>query len=282
MTICDTHVHVVADPARRPQVSDRTYTAGEARLETLLDAARPQGVGRFVIVQPSFYGTDNSVTLDAVAALGTAGKGVAVIDPATVSAAELATLAAGGITGLRINLYSTLAEKRGGSMADIFAATEAVARRQGWHVQVIAAAARLAEAAGLFARSAVPVVIDHYGVHGGVAVGSDTGQALLALMRLPHVWTKLSAPYRNSEDPLAVQPDPDWLRAILDAASERCVWGSDWPHTAPHGQQTGHGLPLPYRTLEYGAVLDGVRAALPPHLVDSILRHNPARLYGFS
>ncbi len=282
MTICDSHVHVVADPVTHPQVADRTHTAGVAPLATLLGAARPRGVTRFVVVQPSFYGTDNTVTLDAVATLGGNGRGVAVVDPARVTDAELARLAAGAIAGLRLNLYSTLAVRRGGAMGEGFAATAAVARRHGWHVEVIAPAAMLAEAAGLLARSPRPVVIDHYGLHGGAAPGDGTGQALLDLLRLPHVWTKLSAPYRASDDPLAVRPDPDWLAAILHAGADRCVWGSDWPHTAPHDQQTGGGVPLPYRALDYGHVLDGARVALPAGQVDAILRHNPARLYGFA
>lgn len=235
-----------------------------------------------MVVQPSFYGTDNSVALKAITELGGNGRGVAVVDPACVTQAELTALAAGGIAGLRINLYSTLAEQRGGSMQDSFAAMAAVARRHGWHVEVIARAAMLAEAAGLFAQSPVPVVIDHYGVHSEVAPGSDIGQALLRLLRLPHIWMKLSAPYRCTDDALAVRPDPDWLAAILDAGAERCVWGSDWPHTAPHGNQTGGGAALPYRALGYRDVLDGARSALPAGQVDAIMRHNPARLYGFA
>lgn len=282
MSICDSHIHVVGDPAIDLQVADRTYTAGAAPLEALLHVAHPQDVTRFVVVQPSFYGTDNSVTLRAVQALGSNGRGVAVIDPATVTLPELSALETGGIAGLRINLYSTLAEQRGGSMEDSFGAMAAVAQRYGWHVEVIATADVLARSSGLFAASPVSVVIDHYGVHGGVLPGSDTGQALLGLLRLPHVWMKLSAPYRCSADPLAVRPDPDWLAAILHAGAERCVWGSDWPHTAPHGNQTGGGVALPYRALDYRDVLEGARASLPPGQVDAILRHNPARLYGFT
>ncbi len=282
MTICDSHVHVVGDPATRPQVAERTHTAGAAPLDALLDVARPRGVGRFVVVQPSFYGIENGETLDAVAALGGSGRGVAVIEPSSVTDTELARLAAGGIVGLRLNLYSTLAERRGGGVGDAFAAIAAVAGRHGWHVEVIAPAAMLAAAAGPLARSPVPVVIDHYGLHGGVVPGDGTGQGLLGLLRLPHVWTKLSAPYRSDADPLATRPDPDWLAAILDAGAARCVWGSDWPHTAPHDQQTGGGVALPYRALDYGHVLDGILAALPVAQVDAILRRNPARLYGFA
>lgn len=282
MTICDSHVHVVADPELRPQVSDRTHAAGEASLVRLVRAARPHGVGRFVVVQPSFYGTDNGVTLEAVAALGREGRGVAVIDPARVTQAEIRVLTSGGIVGLRINFYSTLAEQRGGSMRESFAAIEAVARHQAWHVEVVATTAKLAAGADLFAQSSVPVVVDHYGIHGGVEPSSEPGRALLSLLRLPHVWMKLSAPYRCSDNPLAVRPHPDWLAAILDTNADRCVWGSDWPHTAQHEQQTCGDVLLPYRALDYGAVFEGARSALPMHSVDAILRHNPARLYGFS
>ena len=206
--ICDSHVHVVGDPAVRPQAPDRAYTAGAAPLATLERLARPHGVERFVVVQPSFYGTDNTETLAAVAALGGRGRAVAVVDPARVTPGELDALAAGGVAGLRVNLYSAMAAGQAGRMRERFAATEAVARTRGWHVEVIASAAVLAGAADLFAGASVPVVVDHYGVHGGVSPGSDTGRALLALLRQPHVWTKLSAPYRSGDDPLAVQPDP--------------------------------------------------------------------------
>ncbi len=63
--------------------------------------------------------------------------------------------------------------------------------------------------------------------------------ACWTLLRLPHVWMKLSAPYRVSPDPLATRPDRPWLDAILSCAEERCVWGSDWPHTPPHDDQGG-------------------------------------------
>ncbi len=273
MSICDAHIHVVGDPALNAQVADRTYTAAPAPMDALLRVANPQGVTRFVVVQPSFYGTDNTVTLEAVSALGGNGRGVAVIDPAAVTPAELATLAAGGIAGLRINLYSTLAERRGGSMQDSFGAMAAVAQRYGWHVEVIATAEVLARSAGLFAASPVPVVIDHYGVHGGVRPGSDTGQALLGLLRLPHIWMKLSAPYRCSTDPLAVRPDPDWLAAILDAGAKRCVWGSDWPHpSAPKDHK-----PDDARLFDLFAEWAGGEAAFKRILVD-----NPVELYGLS
>ena len=64
--LCDSHVHIVGDLARYPMVAGRTYTPGVARLDELERVAAPAGVTRFVIVQPSFYGTDNRCTLDAL------------------------------------------------------------------------------------------------------------------------------------------------------------------------------------------------------------------------
>ena len=108
-TFCDSHVHIVGDRERYPWVANRTYTAPPATLAQLQAAAHPCGVGRFVIVQPSFYGTDNRATLEAVEALGAAGRGIAVIDPAHTSDAALQDMNARGIRGLRINLYSMMA-----------------------------------------------------------------------------------------------------------------------------------------------------------------------------
>ena len=78
---CDSHVHIVGPPDRYPQVPERTYLAGVAPLDELKRRGAPHGITRFVIVQPSFYGFDNSATLDALDALDGNGRGVAVIDP---------------------------------------------------------------------------------------------------------------------------------------------------------------------------------------------------------
>ena len=72
------------------------------------------------------------------------------------------------------------------------------------------------------------------------------------------------------------------LAAILAAAAERCVWGSDWPHTPRHEDQTGNAVAVPYRDLRYEEVVDGFLAALPSTATaDMILDRNPAALYGF-
>jgi predicted TIM-barrel fold metal-dependent hydrolase len=279
MTICDAHVHIIG--AQDPQSPDRTYTAVPAALPDLARLAAPLGVGRFVVVQPSFYGTDNRVLLRALDALG-GGRGVAVIDPAAAHPDELAAMARQGVRGLRINLYSSMSRAEDGLLERLFADMAAAAHGQGWHVEVIAPIRMLAAAAPMLAGAAVPVVLDHYGLHAGAAPEDAAVAALLGLLRRPHVWMKLSAPYRSSDDALAVRPDAAWLAALLDAGGDRCVWGSDWPHTPVHALQTGDQAALPHRVLDYAAVLNGFRASLPRGpSADAILQRNPARLYGF-
>jgi predicted TIM-barrel fold metal-dependent hydrolase len=278
---CDSHVHIIGPIARYPQLETRSYHALPASLDALSSAAAPSGIDRFVIVQPSFYGTDNTVLLESLDVLGPRGRGVAVIDPAKTSRATLDAYAARGVCGLRINLYSP-GKAGDGRLARDFAALARVAEAMGWHIEVIAPIATLLEAARLLARTDITVVIDHYGVYGHAGPDSAAGRILLELLELPHVWMKLSAPYRVSDDPLNTRPDPAWLGAILERARERCVWGSDWPHTPGHDAQHGPDVVGVYRPLPYQTVVDDfTRAVGSDALSEMILSENPARLYAF-
>ena len=102
---------------------ERTYLAAPAPVETLKRLGATRGITRFVIVQPSFYGADNSATLDALDALGGQGRGVAVIDPRTTSPETLAAFHRRGVRGLRINLYSPIKAPGGDTLEAAFAAT---------------------------------------------------------------------------------------------------------------------------------------------------------------
>lgn len=281
MTLCDAHIHVVADPATHPMLPQRTYTPPPAAIADLQRLGAPHGITRFVVVQPSFYGTDNSVTLAALETLGPNGAGIAVIDPATITQPILDRMAATRIRGLRINLYSTHGAPNAAPLAERFAAQARIAARMGWHVQVIADLAILADAAPILAAAKIPVVIDHYGLPAGHTPRSRQGRALLALAAHPHVWIKLSAPYRSTGDKLGVAPDPAWLHALLDTAPERCIWGSDWPHTPAHEDLPGDAKPAPYRALGYAAMVAAFRAAAGS-AADRVMGTNPGLLYNFA
>lgn len=277
---CDSHVHIIGPADRYPQVAERTYLADVATLKQLERVSASRAIRRFVIVQPSFYGTDNSMLLESLDALAGRGRGVAVINPKTTSARTLSGMASQGVRGLRLNLYSPLREKA--PLAACFEAVEGHAHDLNWHIEVIAPIKLLSENVSLLRNSRVPVVIDHYGLHTGTRPDQPEGIALLELLAQRHVWIKLSAPYRVSANPLATGADPAWVEAILNVAPDRCVWGSDWPHTPPREQHEGGGVVSLYRCLRYENLIDKfIETITSEELAERIFSHNPARLYGF-
>jgi len=277
---CDSHIHIIGPLAEYPQHPARNYLAGVAELSTLRRLGAARHISRFVIVQPSFYGTDNRLLLEGLDELAGLGRGVAVVDAPNSPDAIPNDWDRRGVRGLRLNLYSALGTPK--PFAHEFAALSKLAWSLGWHVEVIAPIRVLIDQAALIAASPAEVVIDHYGVYGGATPKSEEGRQLLALLELPHVWMKLSAPYRVSDNPLETRPNRAWLGAIVERAANRCVWGSDWPHTPPHEQQKGGNIEVPYRKISYNALVDDFLAALgDDDLVRSIMENNPARLYGY-
>ena len=100
---CDAHMHIFdtrfAPSAHWPRTPPHAPVAAYRQLQARL------GTARTVVVTPSTYGTDNACTLDALAQLGPAARGVAVVD-ADVSTTELARLHAQRVCGLRVNFVS--------------------------------------------------------------------------------------------------------------------------------------------------------------------------------
>ena len=279
---CDCHVHAVGPIDRYPQIAARCYTAGLAPIESLRGLAEPLGVSRFVIVQPSFYGTDSRCLLETLDALGERGRGVAAADSGA-SAALLREYARRGVRGLRVNLYSAACDYPAHHLDKLLKAAISILPEENWHVEIIAPLAMLASASETIGRTDARIVIDHYGLPGESPPESRAGRCLLDLVALPHVWVKLSAPYRTLADPLATTPPSKWLEALVRAAPGRCVWGSDWPHTPPQDDRRGASAVAAYRKIEYERVLRDFCGALrDTRLEERILIANPTRLYGFS
>jgi predicted TIM-barrel fold metal-dependent hydrolase len=279
---CDSHVHIVGSMSQFPQAADRHYTAGLATAETLRALAMPLGVSRYVLVQPSFYGVDNSCVLETLDELQGNGRGVVVLDPAAVTSAQLEEYERRGVRGVRLNFYSKTSPLASAGLVNVLGQFTEKLPRANWHVEIIATLPTLVSAAEAIRRSTLPVVLDHYGLPDDAAPESAMGRSLLDLLRLPHVWMKLSAPYRVIANPLATVPPREWLAAFLETAPDRCVWGSDWPHTPPRKDQTDANVTIPYRNISYQQALGDFLAALPDSaLTQRILVSNPARLYGF-
>jgi len=264
---CDCHIHVYGPPERYPEAPSAPFANPDAPLSAYREVMARLGIERAVVVQPSGYAKDNSCTLDAVAALGTAGRGVAVVDVET-SDAELARLTAGGIRGARFHMMP------GGIVP--FESLAPVAPRiheQDWHVQLQMDGRLLHEREAALASLPCPLVIDHTGKF-LEPVGTDHPgfRALLRLLGSGRVWVKLSAPYETSRRGPPHYDDVGALaRALIAAAPERLVWASNWPHPSARDDPPDDALLLD--VLAHWAGDDAVARR--------ILADNPAALYGF-
>ncbi|SFY36193.1 Predicted metal-dependent hydrolase, TIM-barrel fold [Paracoccus pantotrophus] len=278
---CDSHVHVF-DPDHFPYAPDRAYTPGPAGCEALQQHMARLGLGRCVLVQPSVYGTDNRCLLSALQALGPqVSRGVAVIDPQTVSDAELEALHAAGIRAVRVNF-----EAGGGKAVGKLATIQATARRlsgTGMAVQLYVDTATAA--AAVQAVREVPLILDHYaGFKAGTEVSGRDFTAILRTLESGRVWVKLSAPYRcgcRSPDYSELRPAAE---AMIEAAPQRMVWASDWPHTGGGADRAARSPDRiePFRQIDSNADLGRLRAWVADDArMVAILTANPATLFDF-
>jgi predicted TIM-barrel fold metal-dependent hydrolase len=275
----DCHMHIFGEPAAYPPAAWRAYDPTPATLAQYNAEAARMGFSRVVFVQPSAYGTDNACMKDQLRARPRDSRGVAVIDAATPDR-ELATLAALGVRGVRLNLVSN-------GIPDVAAATAqlrdtaARVRGLGWHVQIYATPALLAGIAPVIAELPVDVVVDHMGAGDGRLAEARPGFSdLLALLKAGKAWVKVSGANRVSRAGGVFEDAVPVIRALVEANPARAVWGTDWPHIGPH--KAGAPTTVVYMPHDNLALLRLLGLAVPDAAVRrQVLVDNPARLYGF-
>jgi predicted TIM-barrel fold metal-dependent hydrolase len=273
----DCHIHIVGPQAKYPMAANRTYTPPGASVAELKALRTQIGVARNVVVQPSFYGFDNSCTRDAVVELGPTARGIAVVPP-NVSEAELKRLDAVGFVGVRLN-FSTVgirdpreAEKQVLEMAQKLEALN-------WHIQINTELPMIASLAPAISSLQVPVVFDHIGnpeAEQGVAQAG-----FFALMELVHrgAYVKLSAPYNHSTRPDWADVAP-FAKSLIGARPDRMLWGTNWPHPgATRGPITQIS---PYQKVDNPKLVTAFMDWCPDAAMRKmILVDTPAKLYRF-
>ncbi len=277
----DAHVHVFR-PDVYPYAADRAYTPGRITSGQLGRFLTSHDLKRVVIVQPSVYGTDNRAMVDALGVLGRRrARGVAVVDLDTVSDEELADLEAAGVAGLRLNVTT----RERGDLANSLKAADRRLKGSDLHIQIYAPLPVVVASERAIAGMKRPVVLDHFGGARAGQAGSAEGlRVLMRLMRDGPAWVKLSGAYRVSSNAETMWNDAAPLAvALIDAAPDRLVWGSDWPHTGGHAGRKGSPKKIePFQKIDDRAAL----AALADWCGDAktlrrVLVTNPAELYGF-
>jgi predicted TIM-barrel fold metal-dependent hydrolase len=278
---CDCHVHVVGPTQDYPMVQERQYTPGPALLGDLRQHLARNGLERTVIVQPSFYGTDNTCMLDSLRQLAGAGRGVAVVGKAA-SDAHLRALHAQGIRGLRLNVESSGTGDTQATSAALQYWAERIAAL-GWHLQIYAALDALQAITPRLQSLRVPIVLDHFAmVQDNTSPDDARFQAVLQLVQSGRAYVKLSAPYRiQSLTTQAADAVNRIAQRYLQANLERVLWGSDWPHSNREPGKSAHEVSA-YRLVGHDVLLGGLHAWLPSEaLRQRVLVDNPAQLYGF-
>ncbi|SDC34809.1 amidohydrolase family protein [Belnapia rosea] len=264
----DCHMHVFGPYDRYPLSPGRSYTPPEASLAAYRAMCATIGIERTVVVQPSIYGTENDVSLDAVAALGPdRARAVVVVDD-SFDLSKLRAMADRGACGVRFNAVSG----NGTSLAQLAALGDRLAEL-GWHLQLYAHPAEMLTLEPVLAALPCPLVIDHMG---GVKAGKGgiDDPAFRALIRLLEggAWAKLCG-YRSSSAGAPYADVAAMARAMIAAAPDRCVWGTDWPHPS---------LAAPEDVPDDGVLMDALGDWAPSAAQrQAILVDNPARLYGF-
>jgi predicted TIM-barrel fold metal-dependent hydrolase len=276
----DCHNHIVGPQSKYPMAANRTYTPPEASVAQLKALRVETGAARNVIVQPSFYGFDNSCAVDALKELGNSARGIAVV-PQDVSDAELRRLAGIGFVGVRLNLATA-------GVRDPKAAIDAInafAPRfvsLGWHIQINTELSVVAAIAQTVGSLKVPVVFDHMGNLQAETAAKEPGfGALVELVRAGNTYVKLSAPYNLSKR-------PDYAdvialaKALIAARADRMLWGTNWPHPG-----NVRGLPFgeisPYQKVNNPNLVRALEQECPDAAMRKmILVDTPARLYRFA
>ncbi len=235
---CDAHCHVFGPGAVFPYAPDRAYTPPDAPFDGLQALHRILGIERAVIVHASCHGTDMAVTLDAIAHSGGAYRGVAVVRH-DITDGELESLHSGGIRGVRFNFVKHL-----GGMPDLDVFDSVVARveRLGWHVVLHLDAGDILEHAPRIAALRIPFVIDHMGrVRAKDGVEQAPFKRLMELMKNPLAWVKICGAERVSSAGAPFRDAVPFAQALLAAAPDRVLWGTDWPHPNIAGDMPNDG-----------------------------------------
>jgi 2-pyrone-4,6-dicarboxylate lactonase len=262
----DVHVHIFGPADRYPHVQKPHYTLPDGNLSQYRALMPVIGMERFVIVQPSFYGTDNSCLLDTLDLIGDTARGVVMID-SDITESTLEDFHRRGVRAVRLDLFRRarlpLAE-----ILSYILETEARVKPFGWHLQFYAPGYIVRDLVGFLKTLRIDFVIDHMGyMLEEDGLKSNDFAELLNLLDGGHAYLKLSGAYRIAKKRGYAFVEPV-AKAIVERAPERAVWGSDWPHISNSDIDTGELLSL----LERWAPSVSTR--------QKILVDNPHRLFG--
>ncbi|MES2535657.1 MAG: amidohydrolase family protein [Pseudomonadota bacterium] len=232
----DTHAHVFGPIRTFPFDVHRRYTPPEQTVEQYLANLDALGLRMGVLVQPSVYGKDNDALISALLAGKGRLVGVIDFDANTVTDEQIDSWNSAGVCGARVWWDGSLPAQWLTQLASRLRDTR-------WHLDVFCANAdALIDFSARIDKLDMPVMIEAMGTPRDDDTLSSPGfQTLLGLLREEAIWVKLSHPYKIDPGGLPYPLAAPFARAIVDAAPNQVVWGSDWPHPMINGPMPNDG-----------------------------------------
>ena len=225
-----------------PTCQSRSIPSPTAHWRNIVRMLDVLGIERMVLVQPTFYGNDNSLTLEVLRRVGSRCRAVVRIEEDTTEA-EVDEYHRLGVRAIRLDLFARAKWK----VTDIIAYIRRMADRarpRGWHIQFYTPGTVVRDLIPFMADLEDDFVIDHMGymLEADGLTRADFNR-LLAVLDGGKCWIKLSGPYRIAKyKPLAsVAPIG---QALVERRPDRLIWGSDWPHLPDGQRDTGELLNL--------------------------------------
>jgi predicted TIM-barrel fold metal-dependent hydrolase len=259
----DCHAHVMRRDA--PLAPDRhSAPKRDCSVEDYLALLDAHGISHGVLTAPSFYGTDNSLLLDALDRAAGRLRGTVIVAP-DIARSRLEAMAEHGAVGIRLNWFrrAVLPDVASPDYRRLFATV----RDLGWQVEIYLEGPLLADVLPHIRDSGARVVVDHFGSPNparGVACAGF--RRVLEGVRAGDTFVKLSASYRQG----VVDCQP-YVDALLDAGGPaQLVWASDWPFVSHEDR------------VSYDDCLNELRRWVPDAATRRIiLAETPIALFGF-
>ncbi len=271
---CDTHFHIFGPPDRFPLSETRRYTPPGAPVENYWKVQQVTGLTHGIAVQPTAHGFDNSAIMDAVIRSDSKMRGVIRFNEKT-SDAELAALHEQGARGARFSLMSD----RPGSIENLEAALPRM-EKLGWSLVLHVEPDHFVDNEKIIRNIPIPTVVDHMTRckprDGGM--NHPAFALLIDILKDDRFWVKIASIDKLSAETVPFAPGTvpysdivPMGQAVVAAAPDRVIWGSDWPHG--NNFEPGH---VPNE----GDLLEALGAMAPDaENRRKILCENPKRLY---
>jgi predicted TIM-barrel fold metal-dependent hydrolase len=102
----------------------------------------------------------------------------------------------------------------------------------GWHVEFLFPGRDIVALMPVFDALKIPMSIGHFAYQPAAdGIAAPGFRALLALLRRGNTWLKISGANRVSASDLPPYDDvKPMAQAVIEAAPDRIMWGTDWPH----------------------------------------------------